>query len=397
MRFRDFEPPLSFFRSPSTLPDIPSSDALRRILERERARTERTGKEFAFVVFAPADGRPADGADLTWLAALLLRRIRATDVVGRFDGNSLGVVLPATAPAGAVKFAEDVCRGIPAGAPSPRFTVYAYPSEWISSDRPPGASPSGDSGNGQRAVRHAEGASGGKKDGAEGIHRMERIFGSPIPLWKRAMDVVGASVALALFSPLILLIAAWIKIVSPGPVFFKQERVGHMGKPFTLWKFRTMRPENDPAVHRRHLSELIRGEKPMEKLDAARDPRILSFGRILRQTCLDELPQLFNVLRGDMSLVGPRPCLPYEAKEYLPWHARRFDSTPGMTGLWQVNGKNRTTFREMIRFDIAYARRISPWMDFKILLKTAPAICMQLGDHVARKESGERKATGGGG
>ena len=122
----------------------------------------------------------------------------------------------------------------------------------------------------------------------------------------------------------------------------------------------------------------------MEKLDSGRDARIIPFGGILRRTCIDELPQLLNVLQGDMTLVGPRPCLPYEAEEYLSWHSRRFDSVPGLTGLWQVSGKNRTTFKEMIRFDIAYSRTISPWVDIKIIAKTLPAICTQVADHARR-------------
>jgi lipopolysaccharide/colanic/teichoic acid biosynthesis glycosyltransferase len=135
-----------------------------------------------------------------------------------------------------------------------------------------------------------------------------------------------------------------------------------------------MAVDNSAARHKEHMSSLIHNDIPMNKLDSNNDPRIIPFGIFLRKSCLDELPQIINVLWGDMSLVGPRPCLPYEAQQYLRWHARRFDSVPGMTGLWQVSGKNRTTFREMIRLDINYERQRSLWLDLKILLKTVPAI-----------------------
>ena len=144
--------------------------------------------------------------------------------------------------------------------------------------------------------------------------------------------------------------------------------------PFTFLKLRTMRADNDPGRHRAHLKELITSDRPMAKLDNAEDPRIVPGGRILRKLCLDELPQLVNVLKGEMSLVGPRPCLPYEAEEYLRWHSNRFDVLPGLTGLWQVSGKNRLTFKQMIRLDISYCRNMSLWLDLKILLRTGPTV-----------------------
>ena len=171
-----------------------------------------------------------------------------------------------------------------------------------------------------------------------------------------------------------------IKIVSPGPVFFRQERVGRSGNIFTLFKFRTMRVNNDESEHRKYLKDLIGDgsddEKPMIKLDD--NARIIPFGKIIRSIAIDELPQLINVLRGEMSLVGPRPCIPYEAEEYLRWHARRFDITPGLTGLWQVSGKNKTTFKEMIRLDIKYAAERSFLMDVIIFLKTPLVVLSQL-------------------
>ncbi len=387
MRFLNWANPFSVFRGRSSPADLPSAETLRRILERERARADRTGQEFSFVVFDPDGAEAGNGACLHRLADYLARRIRATDVIGRFDEKSLGVVLPATTSEGAWKFADDVRRGFPNGAVPPGCTVFTYPSSWISGGGPPDAEGPGKAGREGRKGCGAADVSVEGREFAPKVHRMEKIFGRPLPPWKRVLDFLGAAVGLVLFSPLFLVIAVFIKLVSPGPAFFRQERVGHMGNTFPLWKFRTMHLGNDAAIHQRYLGELIHGEKPMEKLDSGRDPRIIPFGKILRQTCLDELPQLINVLRGDMSLVGPRPSLPYEVEEFLPWHTRRFDAAPGMTGLWQVNGKNRTTFKQMIRFDIAYARRVSLWMDFKILLKTVPAICVQVADRFAVRKS----------
>jgi lipopolysaccharide/colanic/teichoic acid biosynthesis glycosyltransferase len=216
------------------------------------------------------------------------------------------------------------------------------------------------------------------------VQGLEPFFASPVPPWKRAIDIVGSVVGLVLFSPVFLLTAILIKVVSPGPVFFKQERVGHGENRFLCWKFRTMEVGADISVHEEYVRDLIKkqatnsDETPMAKLDSGDDHRIIPLGRIIRQTAIDELPQLINVLRGEMSLVGPRPCIAYELEEYLPWHRQRFDSVPGLTGLWQVSGKNKTTFTEMIRFDIAYGKQKSLWVDFDLLLKTLPAIVKQV-------------------
>jgi len=164
---------------------------------------------------------------------------------------------------------------------------------------------------------------------------------------------------------------------SRGPVFFRQRRVGYKGREFTLFKFRTMQVDAETGSHRDHFRQLMEREVPMTKLDARSDPRLIPLGATLRATGLDELPQLINVLRGEMSLVGPRPCIPYEYELYQPWQRRRFDAVAGLTGLWQVSGKNRTTFNEMIRLDIEYSERVSLWLDLKIILKTLPALGQQ--------------------
>jgi lipopolysaccharide/colanic/teichoic acid biosynthesis glycosyltransferase len=189
------------------------------------------------------------------------------------------------------------------------------------------------------------------------------------------------------------LIALFIKSVSRGPVLFKQERVGYMGKRFYCYKFRTMYVDSDISTHQKHFSDLMKSNGPMKKLDVKSDRRIIPFGKILRVCGLDELPQLLNVLKGDMSLIGPRPCIPYEYEQYQRWHRQRVDATPGLTGLWQVSGKNRTSFVEMMRLDIAYAKRRTLWMDLWILARTGPAMLVQVWD-TACERARRRDAVG---
>jgi exopolysaccharide production protein ExoY len=207
----------------------------------------------------------------------------------------------------------------------------------------------------------------------------DRVSGcdSGLPFWKRALDWS----LILLMLPALLSIGALVALVivcgSKGPILFRQRRVGYKGREFTLFKFRTMQVDADTGSHREHLERLIGSEAPMTKLDAHRDPRLIPFGSILRVTGLDELPQLINVLRGDMSVVGPRPCIPYEYELYQPSQRRRFDAVPGLTGWWQVNGKNRTTFNEMIALDIEYSETMSLWLDLKIIARTPVALWQQ--------------------
>jgi lipopolysaccharide/colanic/teichoic acid biosynthesis glycosyltransferase len=175
-----------------------------------------------------------------------------------------------------------------------------------------------------------------------------------------------------------ILAALWIKVASPGPVLYRQERVGYRGRRFIMFKFRTMKVHIETVSHERHLERLMQANCPMTKLDAAGDPRIIRGGRLLRATGLDELPQLLNVLRGEMSLVGPRPCTTYEFQRYQAWQKERLDAPPGLTGYWQVNGKNKTTFTEMVNMDRLYVRNMSLWLDLAIMLRTLPAVMVQV-------------------
>ena len=199
-----------------------------------------------------------------------------------------------------------------------------------------------------------------------------------VPRWKRILDVSLCLLALPLIVPLAAVIGILIRMVSEGPVLFKQERVGFLGRRFMCFKFRTMFVDADAAVHEGHLHRLMESNTPMTKMDSQGDPRIIPFGRLLRSSGLDELPQLINVLRGEMSWVGPRPCMPYEYDRYLPWQRERFTTLPGLTGLWQVSGKNRTTFVEMMQLDIKYARSKTVWRDLGILWRTVPALIIQV-------------------
>jgi lipopolysaccharide/colanic/teichoic acid biosynthesis glycosyltransferase len=223
----------------------------------------------------------------------------------------------------------------------------------------------------------------GRRDNSHSGMPREQTTG--LPAWKRTLDL---ALVMAVFPGLLILGAGVALVVicgSRGPVLFRQRRVGYKGREFDCYKLRTMQVNADAKPHRDHFRQLMGMEVPMTKLDAQSDPRLIPLGALLRTTGLDELPQLINVLRGEMSLVGPRPCIPYEYELYQPWQRRRFDAVPGLTGLWQVSGKNRTTFNEMIQFDIEYSERLSLGLDLKIILKTLPALWQQCLDARAPK------------
>jgi lipopolysaccharide/colanic/teichoic acid biosynthesis glycosyltransferase len=210
----------------------------------------------------------------------------------------------------------------------------------------------------------------------------------PIPIWKRLLDVTCCVIAL----PFLALAACWAffitSITSRGPIFFRQERVGYMGRRFLLYKFRTMHVTASVSDHQVHFSRLMTSNEPMQKLDARGDRRLIPGGWLLRASGLDELPQIINVLRGEMSIVGPRPCIPYEYERYSLWQRDRLRSVPGLTGLWQVSGKNQTTFDEMVSLDIAYAKQLSFASDLGIIFKTIPALVTQVSDTRKARKSG---------
>jgi lipopolysaccharide/colanic/teichoic acid biosynthesis glycosyltransferase len=205
--------------------------------------------------------------------------------------------------------------------------------------------------------------------------------------FKRALDLSGSAALLLLLSPVIAAVAMLVKATSKGPVFFRQERIGRYGQPFRMLKFRTMYVNSDAAIHRQYVETFIQsgagaaGDKS-QVYKIVNDPRITRIGHFLRRSSLDEVPQFWNVLVGEMSLVGPRPPVLYEVSKYKSWHLRRvLDAKPGMTGLWQVTGRSQTTFDEMVRLDLRYARNRSLWMDLEILAATPRAVLSGKGAH----------------
>jgi lipopolysaccharide/colanic/teichoic acid biosynthesis glycosyltransferase len=201
-----------------------------------------------------------------------------------------------------------------------------------------------------------------------------------LPPWKRATDLGFCFMALPMLALATFFIAVLMSVASPGPIFFRQERVGYRGSRFRLYKFRTMRVGADTSHHQAHFTGLMSSNAPMQKLDSRGDSRLIPLGWLLRASGLDELPQIINVLKGEMSVIGPRPCIPYEYEKYSTSQRARFHAPPGLTGLWQVSGKNRTTFDRMIQLDIEYADRRSLALDIKILFLTVPAVLSQIND-----------------
>lgn len=344
---------------------IYSEKEFRALIDHERRRSDRTKEEFSVAVFDVGDVETDEMDKVCLLPDNLVGTSRLTDEVGWFDKNRIGVLLPDTTAKGAKHFTKYFSTTLSSALGTIVPKIYTYPSHYLESGP-------------QKA--HEEEASqvplpsdlSRHKEMPDPLLGLEPYLGVAIPGWKRAFDMVCSSTGLIVLSPLLMLVAIMIKIVSPGPVFFVQERVGYLGKHFGLLKFRTMKADTDTSVHEDYIRELMKTGESMKKLE--HDPRIISCGNLLRKTGLDELPQLINVVRGQMSLVGPRPCLPVEFEGYLQWHKRRFYTAPGITGLWQVSGKNRLTFKEMIRRDITYEQKRSLGLDLKILFKTFPAV-----------------------
>ena len=344
-------------------------------IERERARTDRNGNGFSLISYSVNKSK-LDRPSNRRLLSILPERMRLTDELGWIDNEHVGVLLYATKWEDAGRFAAQIDDTILSeGLPAPVYNIYSYPSSPDFPDR--------GSGNKDKEKQSAQIFEPDTFRNGSGYILTANYA---MPKWKRLMDIVGAFTGLVLLAPFFLLIAAVIKIMSPGPVFFKQERIGLGGKPFVFLKFRTMKVDVDNTAHQQLLAELIKNGshtdsegKPMTKLDQA-DPQIIPFGKFLRKSCIDELPQLINVLIGDMSLIGPRPPIRYEVCEYDIWHQARLGVMPGMTGLWQVSGKNRLTFKEMVRLDIRYYRKRSIWLDLKILILTPGAILSQVKD-----------------
>lgn len=363
---------------------IHPKDQFHALIEHERRRSDRTGDSFALVIFRH-DETDKDLSRFSRLPDLLINSLRSTDDVGWFGENQIGILLLDTTAEGADKFQKKLCERI-TDYSLPHSQTYVYPSHYLASsgDRLDKIKPldmkfklgSYNEALLDRFQRfskkristtiHAE------EKATDVVSGLEPFMGISAPVWKRAFDILFASAVLLFLSPLLILVAVYIKIISPGPFIFKQMRVGYLGKPFTLLKFRTMKVGTESSKHDKYVLSLIKSNVPMKKLDQHK--KIFPLGKLMRSSGIDELPQLINVLRGEMSLVGPRPCTIPESQGYLHWQKRRFYTLPGITGLWQVNGKHKLTFKQMIRYDISYEQQRSFWLDLKIITRTFPTV-----------------------
>lgn len=352
--------------------DVYSEVEFNKILRRERAKADRSNLYFSIIVFNFSTLN-IKKANVYKFIRLLKNRIRDMDVIGWLEDKTLGVLMHATNKNEAETFIGTIKESLYNYLLIPQYHIYVYPYDFFNDfDRKE------DNQQLQQTKRMPPNSlflkASSTLSNTDVKDMVENKFVKSMPIWKRFLDILISLAVLTFSSPILGLVAIYIKIVSPGPVIFKQQRVGYKGKTFTFYKFRTMKINNDTSGHQTYLKSLINSEKPMEKLDHGKDPRIIPGGKILRKTSIDELPQLYNVLKGDMSLIGPRPCIIYEAKEFECWHKQRFDVLPGLTGLWQVSGKNRLTFKQMIRLDILYGKKMSFITDLKIFILTIPTV-----------------------
>jgi lipopolysaccharide/colanic/teichoic acid biosynthesis glycosyltransferase len=351
---------------------ILNEEMFHRMVSLERKRTERSGNPFLLMLLDTGESLPAgrDSKSLNKIVSALTVTTRETDVIGWYrDGSVVGVMFTeisiedrtAILSIMMTRVSETLRHHLSLEMFS-RISIsfHLFPEEWNHEGL-------------QRPSNPMLYPDLTRRDDSK------RALGAV----KRAMDVLGSLAALVAFAPFFLAITALVKLTSKGPVFFRQQRIGQHGVPFTFLKFRSMRNGNDASIHKEYVRQLIAGQA--EKKPAAdsgtgvykltNDKRITKVGGFLRRTSLDELPQFINVLFGEMSLVGPRPAIGYEVEAYDVWHRRRIlEAKPGITGLWQVEGRSRVKFDDMVRLDLRYATSWSPWMDLKILLRTPVAM-----------------------
>jgi lipopolysaccharide/colanic/teichoic acid biosynthesis glycosyltransferase len=358
-------------QGPSVSPYVISEEVFKGVAIRERRRTDRSNQPFVLLLVS-ANGDASEIPSPIWGTVIdaLAAAKRQSDILGWFRLRSIiGLISTEiqTFNAPAVRTIEARVRRELAGRLNPevlsRLSVRLY-------------------------VQQASSDGGGAHTEGESVPPADPILTQLCSLdtrpayrdaVKRTLDIFGSVVLLMALSPMFFFIAIVVRLTSPGPSFFRQVRVGEMAKSFTMLKFRTMRVDADHGLHQEFVTNLI-NSAPIDRaantglFKIANDPRVTPVGHLLRRTSLDELPQLWNVLRGDMSLVGPRPPLQYEFRQYRLWHRRRvLEAKPGLTGLWQVTGRSRTTFDQMVRLDLRYARARCLWLDIKILLAT-PAV-----------------------
>jgi len=351
---------------------ILKEETFHAMLTLERRRAERSRKPFVLMLLdSHLVRKDESNAEFSArLASVVKDATRETDLVGWYDdGTILAVIFTEINVEGTNPITEvlhsKVVRALrenlnPKLASKLTITIHVFPESW-------------DAGRPERVADVKLYPDLSQKTSRK---RFPTVV-------KRGIDVLASALLLLILSPILAAIALAIKLSSKGPVIFEQERLGQFGRRFKCLKFRTMHTDNDPTIHRDYVQSFIAGKGQEKQEDEAEpvvykiknDPRITAIGRLLRRTSLDEFPQLWNVLRGEMSLVGPRPPLPYEFEVYDFWHRRRvLEVRPGVTGLWQVSGRSRTCFDDMVRLDLRYAQRWSLWLDLKILLATPRAV-----------------------
>jgi lipopolysaccharide/colanic/teichoic acid biosynthesis glycosyltransferase len=324
-------------------------------------RVDRNGSVLSLLLIRLPDAR-SRRADVDLLARVLAGRIRMIDLPGHLDDGRIGVLLPDTPAEGAWKVAADISEVYPPGPERPQCDVLEYPHQW---------SRRGERDRLEQGVEEAVEA----PDNGNGEASSEFFFAKPMPRWKRAIDVAGALVGLVASAPILVLAAAAIKLTSPGPVLFSQQREGRGGRSFRILKLRTMYV--DAEEQKSQLLKHSHQDGPAFKMH--RDPRTTQVGRFLRWSSIDELPQFWNVLLGEMSLVGPRPLPTAESQACQNWQRRRLDVYPGMTCTWQVRGRGQVPFDDWVRMDLRYAARHSVWHDLKLMCATFPALVFQRG------------------
>jgi lipopolysaccharide/colanic/teichoic acid biosynthesis glycosyltransferase len=352
--------------------EILNEETFRRTVAVERKRTERSREPFLLMLLEPGNRQVSEknGKALDNILSVLMLSIRETDVIGWYkDRTVVGVMFTGLASDDKNSILGAILSRIsttlrdkltPGQFNQVSISFHFFPDDW-DHDTP---------GRPSNMTLYPDLLSSDK-----GKYSLLRI--------KQVIDIVGSTLLLILCTPLFLMIALMIKVSSKGPVLFRQLRVGQYGQSFTFLKFRSMHIDNDDSVHKEYATRLIAGEADGKQSNRngerifklTNDTRVTRVGRFLRRTSLDELPQLVNVLKGDMSLVGPRPALPYEVAAYQTWHRRRvLQVKPGITGLWQVTGRSSVKFDEMVRLDLRYATSWSPLLDFKILMRTPRAV-----------------------
>ena len=341
-------------------------------LLKERVRCDRGGPDFCLLIF---ESTVASGTDqqIQEIGAILSEHLRITDELGRLEAGVVGALLTDTSVEGAWIVAKKVVEMLPDGNSPPLASVYSYPTESSSQSMPEGEqddnSPDPQTGSGTASdqVTEADAANNVKRQGSESL---QRFFAQPLTWYQRLRDILAASLGLIGLSPVLLLVGLVVKLTSRGPVLFRQQRTGLGGKPFTILKFRTMRV----GAEAEKAALLSQSEQDGPAFKMKRDPRITSVGGFLRRTSLDELPQLWNVLCGDMTLVGPRPLPCEEIDSCSNWQRRRLDVTPGLTCTWQVSGRSMVSFSEWMRLDLDYIQRRSASGDLSLIVRTISVV-----------------------